>query len=56
MEENDLPHVPGALPLGNNPSTNYIGGQVDPSVGMDMVEKQKIFAFPGIKPTVHLVV
>jgi hypothetical protein len=32
------------------PGTHWIGSWVDPSVGLDAVEKRKKFALPGIEP------
>jgi hypothetical protein len=43
MEVSGQLHASAALPTGKSPpSTHWIGGWVDPRVGLDAVEKRKI--------------
>jgi hypothetical protein len=49
-------HVPAALPPGKSPGTHFIGGWVDPRVGLDYMEKWKFFTLPGLELPLPLVV
>jgi hypothetical protein len=43
-------HAPAALPNGERaPETHWIGGWVDPSAGLDDMEKWKFFTLPGLE-------
>jgi hypothetical protein len=43
-------HALTALPPGKKTGTYWIGGWVNPSVGLDAVEKRKILPLLGIEP------
>jgi hypothetical protein len=42
-------HAPVALPLGEQSSTHWIGGWVDPRTDLDDVEKRQILPIPGFE-------
>jgi hypothetical protein len=51
MEVSGQFHALAALPLGDiTLGVHYIGGWVGPRVGLDVVEKRKNVAMPGIEP------
>jgi hypothetical protein len=49
-------HAPAALPPGKSPGTHFIGGWVDPTAGLDDMEKWKLFTLPGLELPLPLVV
>jgi hypothetical protein len=42
-------HATAALPQGKEPHTHWIGGCMDPRVGLDIVEKRELLTLPELE-------
>jgi hypothetical protein len=42
-------HWPASSPVRSTPGIRWIGGWLDPRVGLDDIEKKKFFILPGLE-------